>query len=136
MYRQLPVFGRLVYSVRAEVTKHDMPGRKSPGCPAAVCAAVGTIWGVNKIGGRNITEYLQPRNTGPREVVLRSKAGSRSHLRWDKADDTVEETGQCAQWDRRGTGSSIQGKILRDTSGNSRWQQGLEYNLQGLFERG
>jgi hypothetical protein len=36
LYRQLPVFGRLAYPGRAEVTKHDMPGRKSPGCPAAV----------------------------------------------------------------------------------------------------
>jgi hypothetical protein len=36
LYRQLPVFGRLAYPERAEVTKHDMPGRKSPGCPAAV----------------------------------------------------------------------------------------------------
>jgi hypothetical protein len=29
-------FGRLAYPERAEVTKHDMPGRKSPGCPAVV----------------------------------------------------------------------------------------------------
>src|SRR6266851_4704684 len=31
------------YPVRVEVTKHDRPGCKSPGCPAAVFAAVGTI---------------------------------------------------------------------------------------------
>ena len=31
---QLPVFGRIAYPVRAEVTKHDMPGCKSLGCPA------------------------------------------------------------------------------------------------------
>ena len=54
LYRQLPVFGRLAYPVRVEVTKHDMPGRKSPGCPVAFCAAVGTIWGASKLGGRNI----------------------------------------------------------------------------------
>ena len=36
LYRQLPVFGRLAYPERAEVTEHDMPGGKSPGCPAAV----------------------------------------------------------------------------------------------------
>ena len=46
------------YPVRAEVTKHDRPGRKSPGCLAVVCAAVGTIWGASKLGGRNITKYL------------------------------------------------------------------------------
>src|ERR1035438_1394838 len=67
LYRQLPVFGRLAYPVRAEVTKHDMPGRKSPGCPVAICTAVGTIWGVSKLGGRNIKEYLQPSKTRTRE---------------------------------------------------------------------
>jgi len=61
LYRQLPAFGRLVYPVRAEVTTHVLPGRKSPSCPAAVLAAVGTIWGASKLGGRNITEYLRPR---------------------------------------------------------------------------
>ena len=70
LYRQLPVFGRLAYPVRAEVTKHDMPGRKSPGCPAAVFAAVGTTWGASKLGGRNITKYLHPRNMALREVVF------------------------------------------------------------------
>jgi hypothetical protein len=48
LYRQLPEFGRLAYPVRAEVTKHVLPGRKSPGCPAAVCAAVGTTWGATQ----------------------------------------------------------------------------------------
>ena len=60
-YRQLLVFGRLAYPERVEVTKHDVPGRRSPGCPAGVFAAVGTIWGASKLGGRNITKYLKPR---------------------------------------------------------------------------
>ena len=33
--RQLPVFGRLANPVRAEATKHVLPGRKSLGRPAA-----------------------------------------------------------------------------------------------------
>jgi hypothetical protein len=33
--RQLPVYGRLAYPVRAEATKHVLPGRKSPGRPTA-----------------------------------------------------------------------------------------------------
>ena len=61
LHRQLPVFGRLAYPVRAEATKHDVPGRRSPGCPAGVFAAVGTTWGASKLGGRNITKYLHPR---------------------------------------------------------------------------
>ena len=123
--------------MRVEVTKHDRPGRKSPGCAAPVHAAVGTIWGVSKLGGRNIKKYLQPRNTVPREVVIRGvEAGSRPHLRWGKADDTGEETGKSTRWNRRGTGSSIQGKILRDNVGKLPWAAGTAYNLPGLFERG
>src|SRR5215831_14981367 len=61
LYRQLPGFGRLAYPVRAEATKHDVPGRRSPGCPAGVFAAVGTTWGASKLGGRNIMKYLHPR---------------------------------------------------------------------------
>jgi len=93
-YRQLPVFGRLAYPERAEVTKHDVPGRRSPGCPAAVFAAVGTIWGASKLGGRNITKYLQPRNATPREVVIRGQTREADPtLDMGKADGAVEETG-------------------------------------------
>src|SRR5437868_15446202 len=80
LYRQLPVFGRLAYPVRVEATKHDRPGRKIPGCSAVVAAAVGTIWGESKLGGRNIKEYLHPRNTDLREVVIRgTKCGKPTH---------------------------------------------------------
>jgi hypothetical protein len=34
--RQLPVYGRLAYPVRAEATKHVLPGRKSLGRPTAL----------------------------------------------------------------------------------------------------
>ena len=62
-YRQLPVVGRLAYPMRGEATNRVLLGRKSPGCPAGVFAAVGTIWGASKLGGRNITKYLQPRKS-------------------------------------------------------------------------
>jgi hypothetical protein len=81
-------------------------------------------------------EYLQPRNTARGKSSCGSKAESRSHLSWEKADDTAEETGERTRWDRRGTGSSIQGKILRDNVGKLPWAAGAGYNLQGLFERG
>src|ERR1700756_3412972 len=64
-HRQLPVFGRLAYPMRGEATNRVLLGRKSPGCPAGVFAAVGTIWGASKLGGRNITKYLQPRKPAP-----------------------------------------------------------------------
>ena len=62
-YRQLPVVGRLAYPMPGEVTNRVLLGRKSPGCPAGVFAAVGTIWGASKLGGRNITKCLQPRKS-------------------------------------------------------------------------
>src|SRR5258705_13213682 len=64
-HRQLPVFGRLAYPMRGEATNRVLLGRKSPGCPAGVFAAVGTIWGASKLGGRNIKKYLQPRKSSP-----------------------------------------------------------------------
>src|SRR5262249_47229341 len=64
------------HPVCAEVTKHNRPGCRSPSCPAAVFAAVGTTRGASKLGGRNITEYLHPRNTALREVVRGTNAGS------------------------------------------------------------
>ena len=42
-YRQLPVVGRLAYPMRGEVTNRVLLGRKSPGCPAGVFAAVDTV---------------------------------------------------------------------------------------------
>src|SRR5262249_48293482 len=56
----------------------------SPGCPAVVLAAVGTIRGASKLGGRNITKYLHPRNIALREVVRRIDAGSRPTLCWGR----------------------------------------------------
>src|ERR1700752_3921071 len=94
--RQLPVFGRLAYPVRAEATKHDRPGRKIPGCPAAVSAAVGTIWGGSKLGGRNIKEYLHPRNHGP----------ARSRNSWDK----TREADPVIAWGMPMTSGKKQGR--------------------------
>jgi len=117
--------------VRAEVTKHDRPGRKSPGCPAVVSAAVGTIWGASKLGGRNITKYLQPRNNGLREVVIRrTDAESRPTFLVGKADDTVEETGEST-WCTAGVGDPASKERFSEiTSGSSRGQQGLRTTCQ------
>src|SRR5580692_6457163 len=81
---------------------HILPGRKSSGCPVAVCTAVGTIWEASKLGGLNIKEYLQPRNVSAVKSSTREKAGSRPNLLLGKADDTKEETGKCTSWDSRG----------------------------------
>jgi len=53
---------RIAYPVRAEVTKHVLPGSRSLSCPAKF-AAVGAIWETSKLGGLNerIVRW-QPRN--------------------------------------------------------------------------
>src|SRR5262245_52024138 len=132
-YRQLPVFGRLAYLERAEATKHDRPRRRSPSYPAAVLAAVGTIRGASKLGGRNITEYLQPRNRGLREVVIRrTDAGSRPVNHLGKADDTVEETGESTRCTAGVGDPASKERFSEITSGSCRGQQGTGNNLQGL----
>ena len=138
MYRQLPEFGRLAYPVRAEVTKHVLPGRNSSGCPAAVSAAVGTTWGAHKLGGLNIKKYLPPRNTSSaRSRFKRIMSGKPTHgRRWGRPMTQPEETGIGTLWDRRGIGSSIQEGFTEITSGRSGGQQGLVDNLQRLLERG
>ena len=138
MYRQLPEFRRLAYPVRAEVTKHVLPGRKSPGCPAAVCAAVGTTWGA--------TQNWRPEHkeiSAAPKYCLRTKSFQADYSREadpkpfvGKADDTAEETGKSTLWDRRGMGSSIQGKILGDNVGKVQRAAGTGDNLRRLLQRG
>ena len=124
-YRQLPVFGRLAYPGRAAATKHERPGRRSPSCPAAVFAAVGTIRGASKLGGRNITKYLQPRKHALREVVRRIEAGSRPYPSMGKADDAVEETGASTRGTAGVWGPASKDRFSEITSGSCRGQQGL-----------
>jgi hypothetical protein len=52
-----------------------------------------------------------------------------------KADDTAEETGKGTLWDRRGMGSSIQGKILGDNVGKIPLAAVAGSDLRRLFER-
>ena len=122
---------------RGEATNRVLLGRKSPGCPAEVFAAVGTIWGASKLGGRNITKYLRPRKSGPaRSRHSRDRCGKPTHFPVGKADDTVEATRESTRWYRRGRGSSIQGQTVGDNVGKLPWAAGTGNNLQGLSERG
>ena len=126
MRRQLPVFGRLAYPVRVEVTKHVLPGCKSLGCPAAVCAAVGTIWETSKLGGLNVMKCLQPRKLNPREVVIRGTK---------READPLHSGGRPMAWRKkqvcalRGTAGvrdqASEERFAEITSGSSRGQQGL-----------
>src|SRR5215475_5449201 len=125
-YRQLPVIGRLAYPMRGEVTNRVLLGRKSPGCPAGVFAAVGTIWGASKLGGRNITKYLQPRKSPCTKVVSSGIiAGSRPTFPLGKADDIVEETVESTRCTAGVGDPASKNRLLEITSGSCRGQQGL-----------
>ena len=113
-----------------------MPGRKSLGCSVGKLAAVGAIWETTQTQRPEHNEMSASSKTSPRKVALAERNGKPTHSVLGKADDIGEETGKSTRWDRRGTGSSIQGKIFRDNVGKLPWAAGAEYNLQGLFERG
>jgi hypothetical protein len=125
-YRQLPVFGRLAYPVRAEATKHDRPGRRSPSCPAGVVAAVGTIRGASELGGRNITKYLHPRNMPCEKSLFADETREADpHPSVGKADDAVEETGASTRRTAGVWGPASKERFSELTSGSCRGQQGL-----------
>jgi hypothetical protein len=135
-YRQLPVFGRLAYPMRGEATNRVLLGRKSPGCPAGVFAAVGTIWGASKLGGRNVTKYLQPRKSPRTKSFQAGSCGKPTHFslgegRWHRGRNRREHTVY-----RRGRGSSIQEQTVGDNVGKLPWAAGTGNNLQGLSKRG
>src|SRR5215813_2345481 len=121
-YRQLPVFWRLAYPERVEATKHDVPGCRSPSCPAGVIAEVGTIRGASKLGGRNIC-ILE--NHAARSRYSRNRCGKPTQHHVGKADDTVEETGASTRC-TAGVGDPASKERLSEiTSGSCRGQQGL-----------
>jgi hypothetical protein len=138
LYRQLPEFGRIAYPVRAEATKHVLPGRKSPGCPEAVCAAVGTTWGARKLGGLNIKKYLPLRNYRPARSRLKritsgkptqASIGEGRRHRWKK--QVYALCGTAGVWDQ-----TSKERYSEITSGRSGGQQGLVDNLRRLLQRG
>jgi len=88
------------------------------------------------MGGLNIKEYLQPRKTLRGKSCSRNEAGSRPKISLGKAADADEETGKRSLWDRRGTGSGMQGKILRDNVGKNPLAAGAGSNLPRLPARG
>src|ERR1035438_5601351 len=71
--RQLPVFGRLAYPVRAEATKHVRPGCKSPGCPAEQLQRWERPGGRANSGGLHIKKCLQCRKSLPARSRIRGE---------------------------------------------------------------
>jgi hypothetical protein len=65
--------GRVAHPVRAEATKHVLPGSESLGRPAKP-AAVGAIWETSKLGGLNVRNARrQPRNFTAEKSCSRTK---------------------------------------------------------------
>ena len=125
LFPSITCIGRIAYPERAEVTKHDMPGRKSLGCPVGKLAAVGAIWETTQTQRPEHNEMSATSKTISRKVAFAERNGKPTHSVLGKADDTGEETGTSTRWDRRGRGPGIWGKICRDRVGKNRWQQGL-----------
>ena len=136
LFPSITCIGRIAYPERAEVTKHDMPGGKTLGCPAGKLAAVGAIWERSKLRGLNIKKCLQPRKLTRGKVAFADQNGKPTHSVLGKADDIEEETGTSTRWDRRGRGPGIWGKICRDRVGKMPLAAGAGSNLQRLSERG
>ena len=124
--RQLPVFRRQAYPMHAEVTKHVLLGCKYLSCPAAVCAGVGTIWEVSKLGGLNIKECLQPRKYAPRKIVFAGRSGEADpHPCWGRPM-TRRKKQACALRETAVARGQASGERFSEiTSGTSRRQQGL-----------
>src|SRR5271170_4712000 len=111
------------------VTNRVLLGRKSPGCPAGVFAAVGTIWGAS--GGEQTwrpehNEISATSKVPPHEVVSSGiAAGSRPTFPLGKADDIVEETGESTRCTAGVGDPASKNRLLEITSGSCRGQQGL-----------
>jgi hypothetical protein len=129
------LYRRIAYPERAEVTKHDMPGRKSLGCPVGRLAAVGAIWETTQTQRPEHNEMSASSKTSPRKVAFAERNGKPTHSVLGKADDTGEETGISTRWDRRGRGPGIWGKICRDRVGKNPLAAGAGSNLQRLSDR-
>jgi hypothetical protein len=111
--------------VRAEATKHVLPGRKSLGCPAAVCAAVGATWEASKIGGLNIKECLQPRKHPRGKVVFADLAGSRPSLSGGRPMTQGKKQAYALCGTAVVGDQASEERFTEITSGRSCWQQGL-----------
>src|SRR6516162_1753837 len=138
MYRQLPEFGRLACPVHAEVTKHVLPGRRSPGCPAAVRAAVGTIWGATQTWRPEHKEISAAPKFPARTKSVQADNSREADPSLDGGRPTTQRKKQAEA--RCGT-AGVRDQASRErfseiTSGRSGGQQGLVDNLQGLLQRG
>ena len=96
------LYRRIAYPERAEVTKHDRPGRKSLGCPVGRLAAVGAIWETTQTQRPEHNEMSASSKTSPRKVAFAERNGKPTHSVLGKADDTGEETGTSTRWDPSG----------------------------------
>src|SRR5580693_1230960 len=116
----------MVMAVRVEVTKHDRPGRKIPGCPATVCALGGEqTWRPEHQGISATSKHGPTRNR-----YSWVNAGSRPILRLGKADDIVEETGESTRCTAGVRDPASKERFSEITSGSSRGQQGLRTTCQ------
>ena len=112
--------------MHAEVTKHVLLGSKSLSCLAAVCARVGTIWEVSKLGGLNIKKCLQPRKTLRGKIVFAGEAGKPTHfLCWGRPMPWRKKQVNALREPAVVRGQASEERFAEITSGRSHWQQRL-----------
>jgi hypothetical protein len=122
--RQLPVFGRLAYPVRAEVTKHVLPGSKSLGCPAADLGDEQTWRPEHKeISAAPKSCLVESRVREKLRKPTRFLLGGRPMPQRKKQVKAL--CGTAGVWDQ-----ASKERFTEITSGRTRWQQGLGATCQ------
>jgi hypothetical protein len=111
--------------MHAEATKHVQLGCKSLGCPAALCAAVGTIGEASKIGGLNITEYLQPRKTSALKSFKRKKREADPMIFWGRPMTRRKKQVNALRGTAGVEDQASKERFSEITLGKSHGQQGL-----------
>jgi hypothetical protein len=136
LFPSITCIGRIAYPERAEVTKHDMPGRKSLGCSVGKLAAVGAIWETTQTQRPEHKEMSASSTTNPRKVAFAEQTGSRPIVFWGRPMTSGKKQVRALGGTRRGRGPGIWGKICRDRVGKNPLVAGAGSNLQRLSDRG
>ena len=125
LFPSITCIGRIAYPERAEVTKHDMPGRKSLGCPVGRLAAVGAIWETTQTQRPEHNEMSASSKTSPRKVAFAERNGSRPIVSWGRPMTSGKKQVR-ALGGTVGAGDQASGERFAEIeSGRTRWQQGL-----------
>jgi hypothetical protein len=116
---------RIAFPVRAEATKHVLPGSRSLGRPAKF-AAVGAIWEISKLGGLNVRNVQrQSRNLTAEKSRSRKKREADPRGVWGRPMTPRKKQASALGGTVGIEGRASEERIAEITSGRSREQQRL-----------